>query len=164
MNLIPKIWEYAAVLVIVGLFSAWVYYEGGVGPRAELSKERAAHLAFVNQVKALGDAQDARTKSEDAKNQKRKEQSDVEIAKVRRDRDLMYDAYRRLRDQRANSGSGSGLLPETSPGSESPERACFDRSRLDRALSRFDQGVTDLLERGDKAIDGLNSAKRWAQP
>ena len=98
--------------------------------------------------------------AKEADDKKRKEESDAENAKTRRDLAGVYDAYRKLRDSRS---AGSGGLSAPSPSAASPDRTCFDPAKLGAALRRLDEGVLGIAETGDKAIADLDTAKRWAQ-
>lgn len=103
--------------------------------------------------------------AEQAKERAEKQAASDRAAKEKADEDLKAsraDAAslaRRLRNARA----ASSYLPPASPGSASPSRAAFDRAELERAIQRLDAGVSGLIEEGDQARVGLDSAKRWAQ-
>lgn len=56
-------------------------------------------------------------------------------------------ALNRLRDSEARSRSS--FIPKTAG---SPETACYNRARLDAALSKFEEGIRGLLSEGDEAI------------
>jgi hypothetical protein len=143
----------AIVGAAIGFGGAWKI-QGG-----RLASVKAEYAAFVAQAKAVGEAQEAKTKAEIASNQKAKEAADRENAKTKRDLSGVYDAYRKLRDARTNSG----FVPAAAAGAVDPSRACFVRVGLDSAISDLDRGVTGLLEKGDAAIVDLNTAKTWAQ-
>lgn len=89
------------------------------------------------------------------------------LEKLREDGNLQYDEkiaslnadIKRLRTQRANSS----YLPATTKASTSTNRVCFDRSKLDGALSAFGAGSAELIAEGDKQRIGLDTAKKWAQ-
>jgi len=158
-----KMYAYIAVLAVLAALAVAVKVQTSrlATAKAETVAVQGKFDAFVAQAKALGDAQNAKAKAIEVADKQRKEQADYDNAKTKRDLAGVYAAYRKLRDQRGNSGSG--FLPPTTPGSASPATASFDRTGLDRALSGFDSGVTGLLERGDQAIVDLNTAKTWAQ-
>lgn len=100
-----------------------------------------------------------RSLAKDEENRKKKELSDADNAKSRRDLAGLYAAYTSLRDKRRNGS----LLPAAPSTSAHPDRITFDRKGFDNALSGFDKGVTGLLNEGDAAITDLNSAKDWAK-
>jgi len=116
---------------------------------------KAEYAAFVSNVKLLGEQAEKKAREEEAQNRKRKEASDRENA-INRSR--IADLSRQLREQR----SRTGILPGASPGSASPQTACFSRPELERALQSLDAGVSTLLAEGDAAIVDLNSVKSWA--
>ncbi|MGE5509624.1 MAG: hypothetical protein ACM31O_00050 [Bacteroidota bacterium] len=132
----------------------------GLGAAVKVQTDRldtckAAHAAFVAQVKAAGEAAEAAAKAKEAADRKTKERAD---ATHKRELDRLHAAYVSMRDSRTSTG----LVPPAGAGSRSPEVACYKRADLDRALRAFDSGVAGLLEAGDSAIAGLNTARQWA--
>ena len=86
----------------------------------------------------------------------RKDKSDVEnmrtTARLRAD-------IARLRQSNLSSGNLSS--PTTS--AASPNRTCFDPSKLDSALRILDAGVLGIVETGSQAVTDLDSAKLWGK-
>ena len=140
-----------ATILILGL-ALWVQ-------TVRLDAAKAEYAGFVAKTDAIGKAQEAAAKIKDAENKTRMEKANADNARARRDLAGLYDAYGRLRDQRARGS----LLPSAPAGAASSAIASFDRAGIDRALSEFDSGVTGLIKRGDEAIADLDTAKRWAQ-
>ena len=111
--------------------------------------------AFVATTKAEGEAAKKLAEATAAEDKRKKESSDHEyqttIAGLNAD-------VKRMRDARARAG----YVPAAPAGSRSPELACFDRTELEQALRRFDEGVTGLIAEGDADAVGLNVARSWA--
>jgi hypothetical protein len=126
---------------------------------SRLEAVKAEYAGFVAQVKALGDAQNAKAAAEDKANKERKEKADAENKKLRSDLAGLYDAYGRLREQRARSSE----LPSAPAGSRRPDLACFDRAELARAVGGLEEGVLRLTRQGDEARLDLDTAKEWAR-
>ena len=111
--------------------------------------------AFVATTKAEGEAAKKLAEATAAEDKRKKESSDHDyqttIAGLNAD-------VKRMRDARARAG----YVPAAPAGSRSPELACFDRTELEQALRRFDEGVTGLFAEGDADAVGLNVARSWA--
>lgn len=116
---------------------------------------------FKGGVAALGEQAKAKAAQVEAENALKKGKADAESEKTRRNLADVYAAYRKLRDARASAGRS--FVPAAPTTAERPADATFDRTALDRALSDFDRGVSESLERGDQAIVDLNTARKWAQ-
>jgi hypothetical protein len=148
-----------AALVGVGAALAAKHYA------PKLKQLQSDFDTFKGGVEALGKAAEKRTKEVNEANAKRKKDADAENGKTKRDLAGLYLAYQRLRDQRANAGSG--LLPKPRPDAPSPDRITLDRAALDRGLAEADgvlqSGAAKILLRGDQAITNLDTAKRWAK-
>lgn len=151
----------AAGVVIVGL---------GIGLRiqtARLETSKAETVAtqgrfdaFVSHAKALGAAQAEKAKAEDAANKQRQEKANASLAKSRSDLAGVYDAYRRLRDQRENTG---GRVVSAAPTfTASADRTCFDSKELVGSIRGLETGILRILQQGDQAIIDLGVAKAWA--
>ena len=152
------IYLYAGVGILILLLGAVVKVQS-----SRLETCKTEHAAFVVQVKAAGDAQQAATKLKDEQNKLAKEKSDAQNAKAKRDLAGLYDAYGKLLD----TNSRLSQLPQAAPGSTSPADITFDRASLDRGLAVADgilqSGAAKILRRGDEAVTDLNTAKTWAK-
>ena len=153
--------EYAIVVLVIALYSGWIAYEARKGPEAALAAKTAQMDAFVGQTRALGEAAQKAANARKLADQQAKESTDAQAAKSQADLDKLYAAYRKLRNTKS-AGAGSGGLSVASGGSQGAAKSCLDTAAVNRALSSFDAGVTDLLEEGDGAIAGLNAARDWA--
>ena len=143
---------YAAIgagVIIVGLSAALKVQSS----RLESCKTEFA--AFKLETKRIGEAQEKAAKEKEQRDKKLKERTDADhqrtVARLNRD-------IQRLRDDSRRS-----ILPPAPAGTASPERACFDRADLDRAVSGFIAGVGELVAEGAAGIAGLDAAKAWAQ-
>lgn len=125
----------------------------GVSLKVQTSRLHSAqdHIAAME---AAGRAQEAATKAKQAQDIKLKQESDNEAK--HRYADLAV-RYKRLQLDR------SSFVPAASPGAGSPDRACFDRARLERAINQFATGVQGIAEAGDKALIDLDVARSWAK-
>lgn len=120
-----------------------------------LDAVQAEFDGFTATVKAQGEAAEKLAKAAADEDKRNKERVDREyqttIAGLTAD-------VKRLRDDRARAG----YVPAAPAGSRSPELACFDRSELEQALRRFDEGITGIIGEGDAQAVGLNVARSWA--
>lgn len=120
------------------------------------SDEKERFDSYKQVVKAVGEAQEARTRERIAADKLRKKETDdahqIALAAVRRDRE-------RLRRDLA----GRSFLPPATPAAGSPARITFDRAELDRALGEFARGAAEIAGEGDEAREGLNAGRRWAR-
>lgn len=125
---------------------------------ARLESCQSEYATFKAEVKALGEAAIKAAKQREADDKKRKETADAENAKIRRDMSGVYDAYKRLRDQRA----ASGFVPAATSGASRPDRACFNRAELERTLGEIDAAGAGIAKEGDDYRIDLDTAKSWA--
>lgn len=128
--------------------------------KAEIVAVQGRFDAFVAQAKALGEQQAEKAKAEDAANKQRQEKANADLKKSRSDLAGVYESYRRLRDSRANSDSGS--VPQAPTFTASADRTCFDSKELVGSIRGLETGVLRILQQGDQAIVDLGAAKRWA--
>lgn len=144
---------YAALgaLAVVGLLLA-----GLIIQTKRLEAVQTEYATFAAGVEQVGKLAVAAAEKQKADDKLKKEKADAEnataIAAVRADN-------ARLRAQRASRS----YVPTAASGAASPERACFDRALLERALRDLDEGVSGLVDEGSEATVNLDTAKRWAQ-
>lgn len=139
-----------AALVIAGL---------GVALKVQTSRleaKTAQYDSFVAQTKAVGEAQEAKTKETVEKHNKLVKEKNDENATLHAKLDV---AAKRLRDKH----SSFSLLPPAPDTSRSPDRACFDRAELNGALREFTTGLDELIIACESRTIDLNTAKTWAQ-
>lgn len=142
----------------LGSFALGLASGGGVAWKVQgwrLDAVQAKFDGFVATTKAEGEAVKKLADATAAEDKRKKENSDHDYQT--RIAGLVAN-NRRLRDARARSG----YVPAAPAGSRNPEIACFDRSELDQALRRLDEGVTGLIAEGDADTVGLNVARSWA--
>lgn len=151
----------AAGVVIAGLtIAVWVQSERLETSKAETVATQGRFDAFVAQAKALGDAQAEKAKAEDTANKQRQEKANAALTKSRSELAGVYDAYRRLRDQRENTG---GRVVSAAPTfTASADRTCFDSKELVGSIRGLETGILRILQQGDQAIIDLGVAKAWA--
>ncbi len=146
-------WAYiaaGALAIILGL---------GVATKVQTSRlhaVQAEYATFQAEVKAKGEEQERKTKETIAANQKAKESTDAQNIKLRAANTALSDSLRRAR-------ASSRFVPAAAPGSASPDRACFSRTELERAIRQLDAGLSGLIGEGDAARIDLDSARDWAQ-
>lgn len=143
----------AAVLVAAAAFGAVKMHEHD---QARFDALQAQYSAFVDKVRATGLEAKKAAEAKEKSDKERKEKSDAENTELRANNTALA---KRLRDERARSR----FVPAAAPGSTSPDRACFGRSELERALQRLDEAVSGLVAEGDAARIDLNTAKGWAK-
>lgn len=114
------------------------------------------HANFVAEVKAKGEAQEAKTKETVEKHNKLVKEKNDENATLHAQLDV---AAKRLRDK----NSSRSLVPPAPDTSRSPDRACFDRTELNGALREFTRGLDELIIACESRTIDLNTAKTWAQ-
>lgn len=138
----------AAIITVV---SAYAYIQ-----TSRLDACKADHAKFVAKVEAIGKQAEIEAKRIESENIKRKEKADAQINKLRRDNASLS---KRLLDNRASQS----YLPAPSPGSPNPERATFDREKLERAIQQLDEQLSGLIARGDEGLKTIEELKGWAQ-
>ncbi len=160
-GLSPKVYEILAVLVALAAFGGYMYYRGGVAPRAERDAAIARFEAFQAQVRQIGlDAEKTRAK-------------DIADRKAISDKKEAYHAKRyaaldaryrlavtaaRVRPGPADPGSGQ-VQPLSSAAAI---LGCPDRSAdIASRLADLEVGILGLIERGDKAIERTVTCKGW---
>lgn len=141
---IPLSWIAAGILALS---------VGGYIWHSEATKTNFAQ--YKARIEALAQAREAENAREVLRQAKNKERTDAEHDRRLRD---MRAANKRLRDELSAS-----FVPAASPSSTNPDRACFDRGELDRALRDFAQGVQGLVEEGGEAVIGLDAARDWVR-
>lgn len=149
-------WVYVGVgLLVVGLGAAVKVQT------ARLDTCKSEHAAFVAQVKAAGDAQNAAAKLKDAENQTRMERANSENATAKSRLAIALNSLRQ-------SNPGRSELPPAPAGSSRPDLACFDRAEYLRAdgiaTQKLFAGARGLADEGAAATVDLDTAKRWAVP
>ena len=134
--------------VAVALFLAFIY---GV------HIESVRFAEFRAQVEVVGKAQEKRTLERTAFYKKVTKESDNEYKKRFVNLNGRIDSLtKRLRTQ-----PGGSVLPPVATNAPSPERACFDRPQLDRALRDFTAETAGLVGEGDKVRLKLDTAIQW---
>ena len=123
---------------------------------SRLEAVRNEYEAFKAQVRANGEAAEKAAKAKEAADKALKERIDNETNKLRT---TAVNLSRQLRDSRA----ASGYLPPASATSASPDAITFDRAKLERAIQQLDDGVSQIVARGDQAVIDLNLSLKWAQ-
>lgn len=136
---------------IITLVSAYAYIQ-----TTRLEACKSEHRAFVDKVEAIGKQAEIEAERIESENIKRKEKADAQINKLRRDNASLS---KRLRDERASKN----YLPAPSPSSPNPERATFDREKLERAIQQLDEQLSGLIARGDEGLKTIEELKGWAQ-
>lgn len=156
----PKMGMALGIAAVIAALGAAVWVQG---LRLDSAKQRLARVeleykGFVSATRMLGEQAKARAKEQEIKDRKSKEVADAENKDLRRE----LDARRRqLRDERARAGGS--VVPAAPAGAASPDRAAFDRTELERALSGFVEEVEGLVGEGAAAVIDLNTARKWAQ-
>jgi hypothetical protein len=111
---------------------------------------------FVTAVKENAENQKKKNDLTKAQDQRRQQDADngyqTNIA-------ILHADIKRLQDAR----DGRSFLPAAPAGSKNINRACFNRAEFERAIQQLTVGVQGVVTKGDDAVVGLNTGKRWAQ-
>lgn len=142
---------YAGVALLVALLGAAVTVQ-----TSRLDTCKTEHAAFVVQVKAVGDAQNAATKLKDAENKTKMEKANSENLKTK---SALTAALNGLR----NNHPSSSFVPSAPAGASRPELTCYDRPQFVGATGKLIEGIRGLADEGSAATVDLNTAKSWAQ-
>ena len=122
---------------------------------SRLSAAQTRYNSFVENVRVKGEQAEKDKVSRETKDRLNKEKVDADYLKDIAARDATIS---RLRAQR----SGSSFVPPASPTARSPEKACFGRAELERAIFELDAEVYGIVKEGDDSRIGLDTAKKWA--
>jgi hypothetical protein len=132
--------------IATGGIPAWKY-QGAMKDAVQ-----AKYTSFVAQTKAEGEAAQKIALAKEAQDKLNKENADETYKQLMaRNADLAM--------QLLNSRASRGYLPAASAGSSHPERACFNRLQLGEAIRQLDAGVQSVIDQGDSARIGLDTAK-----
>ena len=146
LSLVPaKVWEILGVLLILGGYTGFIWYEGGKSPRAEVVAVKAQFQAFQGQVKALGEqAQKAADARKLADQQAKKEADNDHQADVAKLATAWAAEYDGLRKQSAANTRRDAMRPVTVSTSLSCSTAAADR--ISAAVSESIAGARAALD------------------
>lgn len=138
-------------LVFAGMLAAIHYY------RSELLVVQAQFDGFKKTVEAEGKAAKAEADATVAKSQ-------METLNVQTTLASTLAANKRLLADAARARASRGYLPTVPAGSAAANKpACFDRPKLDAALSGFGTAVAGLVGEGADATVFRDGWQRWYQ-
>ena len=144
----------AAVCFVAGLAAGAIPAWKVQGWR--LDAVQARYDSFVAQTRIIGEQAQKDAKAKAETDQRTKERFDAEQKKL-------VAANTALAKRLLDTRSGGSYLPAASPGASHPDRACFNRTELDGAIRHLDVGVSGIVEKGNAARIGLDTARVWAQ-
>jgi hypothetical protein len=137
------------ILLIVGLAGTTHYYKN------DRDTIQASFDGYKATVKALGEKAQAEKEAVIAK-------STLENDRVQTALDATLAANKRLQLDAAKARSSRGYLPPVPTGSTNTSSGtCFDRAKLESALSVFGNGVATLVAEGDAAIIRRDGWHKW---
>ena len=133
----------------------------GLGGYAKIQTSRLESCkqgfeAFKATVKAQGELAATAAKKANLDHQKAMEDANAKSTKLLADNASLG---KRLRLARASSG----YVPPAPANSPSPDRACFDRAELERAIGDLDAGLQGIVGQGDAFALKLSTAQEWAK-
>lgn len=134
--------------IVLALGTSTAYY------RWQANRWEAKYEAYVAEVAAVAAAAAERTKATEAKNKKEKELADAKNAARLAD---LRVANQRLRDERNNSG----YLPSPASSASDPDRISFSRAKLESAIRRLDEGLSEIAGQCDDERSKLNVLREW---
>ena len=143
--------QYLVIAVVIGMLVLDITVQ-----TKRLEATKAEYAAFVAAVKAKGEEQERKTKSEIAKHKSAQEKANAENQTSRA---RIAALSRQLRDARA----GGRFVPAAPAGAASPASVTYDRANLEREIQRLDAGVSGLFAEGDQAVADRNTALKWAR-
>lgn len=116
---------------------------------------KAEYYGFTEKTKLLGQVAEQQTKQKEAEFFANKEKADNAyknaLAALAADNERM-----RLKD------SHRSFLPAPAASARSDNGICFDRTKLESAIQRFDGGAQKVIARGDVALIKLKVTQEWA--
>ena len=150
MNPLSKLEIYGiGLLVVILAAAAFGFYEHHQGYLAGKKEVQVEFDAFKNDVKEIGLKAEAEKQRKEQENAKRLADANAVGAA----------ALARLRDEQARPRGG--FVPNGS-GAAGGSKICFDRSTLDAALRKLDQGVSGLFFESDGTlINAQTVVKGW---
>lgn len=152
MNILAIVpWPYRILALALLCAAIWAHgwLRGARHGEAKLAAFEAAVRAEGGAAQKLADARILAERT-------RKVESDERYKTARADLRATAD---RLRVERATRD----ILPAAATNSGSPDRACFDRAQLERALRGFVVGTAGLAAEGDEIALRLKMAVEWAR-
>jgi hypothetical protein len=150
VSLLPWYYRWAGFAVACAALFGYGYLKGSL-------HEEAKFQAFVAQTRAEGEAAQKSALERIAADKLRKENADHENA-------LSLAALRADNDRLRSARTHSSYLPAATAGAKDPDRACFSRTDLERAIQRLDARVSGIVDQGDVARVNLDTGKKWAAP
>ena len=123
---------------------------------ARLEATQANYDRFVGQTETNGLAAIERKKAKETADKNAKDKYDKEYNTMASSNASLS---RQLRDARA----ARGFLPQPAADASGPSRISFDRAKLESALQRLDDGVSQLIARGDEVTLRLKLSQDWAR-
>jgi len=148
--LIPWYYRWLAFGAVAAALLCFGYVKG-------LMRGEANHADFVATVKAEGESAQKTVIARIAADKLKKEKADHENA-------LSLAALRADNDRLRHARAGRSFVPTTTPGAKDPDRACFKRADLERAIQRLDGRISGIVETGDIARVNLDTAKKSVAP
>lgn len=150
----------AIVLIVLAIAAAGdvILAKLYVGAREDVARITQAFDSFKADVKVMGEKAAADAAKQKADDEKRKRDADAENAATLAARDAAIGKLRADRDRaRGNFLSAATACPA------SPAGADRYRSEYSGAYRDLVAGLRAQGDRGGKAVDKLNGAKKWAQ-
>lgn len=156
LELIPLPYRILIAAAFAGAVLFGAFMVGSNYQKAKTDLVQAEYDGFVAQVKTEGAAA--------IKAAKLKEDADIRLKETS---DATYTA--RLAalnadiDRMRHNRSGGSYLPTPRAAASSPNRICFDRTKLELALQQLDGDVSGIVGEGDAARLRLSVAHDWGQ-
>lgn len=135
------------VCLAAAAFGFYEHHQGYLSGKKEVQLEFDQFKSAVTLAgqKAKQDALD-KEKENDSKLRSAYSQRDVALGKL----------------QVASTAPRSGFVPGDPAGAAGGDKVCYNRTALDGALRALDQGVSGLVNQGDRAvIDALTLLRAW---
>ncbi len=162
LGLVPGLpswaWRWIGIGLVLVAAVAFGWVKRGEHDQPKYDALQLAYSTFKADVEAKGVIAQREADKRVAAEKSAKEKADAENAKSIA---ALHNDVARMRRER--DSARRSLVPAAASQASSPDRACFDRTKLESALRSYRDAVRGLVDEGSDAVIDLNTAKAWAQ-
>ena len=161
---VPLLWRWIALGIAMVAAAGFGAVKMHAYDQARYDALEVAYSQFKADVTAQGVIAQRLADAQTAKDQADKELADAQNLKSIA---ALHNTIASLRKSADANRQRSRSVPAAASNPSSPDKACFDRTKLESALRDYRASnlaaVRGFLDQGSDAIADLDSAKRWAQ-